>query len=271
MDSRIVQVDQLIGEAARFDASNFSFTGEDGDMRFGGADRPEWLTWKTRAINLVQAAASEGSPALALARAGFAIDTEGNYRGEFERVRSNLLQALELLKAALTDDAFGELREAHAQSKSPSLSNRVFIVHGHDEALKNEVERFLHDVGLQPVVLHRQPDQGQTVIEKFEQHGDVGYAIVLLTPDDLAFSVSQRELPEAQRPAELRARPNVLFEFGYFVGRLGRSRVCCLHKGGVSIPSDLNGLVYKSVNDSFESQAFALARELRAAGYDLKL
>ena len=271
MDSRIAQVEQLIDEATRFDARNFSFPDEDGSLTYGGPDRPEWLTWKTRVLNLVQATAAEGSPAVALAKSGVGIPTKGNYRDEFERVRGVLLKALELLKSALADDSFGELREMHAQSKSPSLSNRVFVVHGHDESLKNEVERFLHEVGLQPVVLHRQPDQGQTVIEKFEQHGDVGYAIVLLTPDDVAYSVSQRELPEAQRTIELRARPNVLFEFGYFVGRLGRPRVCCLYKGSVTIPSDLNGLVYKSVTDSFESQAFALVRELKAAGYSLIL
>lgn len=271
MDSRIQQVDQLLDEGAHFDARNFSSPDDDGGLTYGGQDSPEWLTWKTRVLNLVQAAAAEGSPALALAKTGFGIRTKGNYRNEVERAKSNLLEALALLKVALTDDSFGELRESHAESKSPLLSTRVFVVHGHDEALTNEVERFLYDVGLQPVVLHRQPDQGQTVIEKFEQHGDVGYAIVLLTPDDCAYSAAEGSLPDAQRQTELRARPNVLFEFGYFVGRLGRARVCCLHKGAVAVPSDLNGLVYKSVADSFESQAFALVRELKAAGYSLKL
>lgn len=271
MDSRLAQVTQLLEDGSRFNARNFSYPDDDGGLTFGGADTPEWLTWKTRVLNVVQGAAADDSPALALAKIGFGIHTEGNYRAEFSRVHGTLTRALELLKSALAEDSFGELRQAHSRSTSPALSNRVFVVHGHDELLKTEVERFLHDVGLEPIVLHRQPDQGQTVIEKFEQHGDVGYAIVLLTPDDVAYTVSQSALPEVQRTTELRARPNVIFEFGYFVGKLGRSRVCCLHKGAVVVPSDLHGLVYKSVNPSFESQAFALVRELKAAGYQLKL
>jgi predicted nucleotide-binding protein len=64
---------------------------------------------------------------------------------------------------------------------------------------------------------------------------------------------------------------NVIFEFGYFVGSLGRSRVCCLYKGDVVLPSDLNGLVYKKIEGSFDSQAFSIIKELKAAGYQIKL
>ena len=70
---------------------------------------------------------------------------------------------------------------------------------------------------------------------------------------------------------EERARPNVIFEFGFFVGRLGRSRVCCLYKGNVALPSDLNGLVYKKVTNSVEDQGFSLIKELRAAGYAINV
>jgi len=69
------------------------------------------------------------------------------------------------------------------------------------------------------------------------------------------------------QPTSTRARPNVIFEFGYFIGKLGRSKVCCLHKGDVVVPSDLDGLVYKNVDDSLDSQAFSIIRELKAAGY----
>jgi predicted nucleotide-binding protein len=121
------------------------------------------------------------------------------------------------------------------------------------------------------VILHRQADNGDTLIEKFEKNSDVGYAFILLTPDETAMTVDQLELPEKSRSSEFRARPNVIFEFGYFVGKLGRSRVCCLHKGDVSIPSDLAGLVYKKVNDSIDSQAYAIIKELKSAGYDIKV
>jgi predicted nucleotide-binding protein len=82
-----------------------------------------------------------------------------------------------------------------------------------------------------PVVLHREADEGATVIEKFEKHSDVGFAFILLTPDEIGYTVDQINIPEADKVIEYRARPNVIFEFGYFVGKLGRKRVCCLHKG----------------------------------------
>ena len=94
------------------------------------------------------------------------------------------------------------------------------MVHGFDSELKTDVERFRHEILLEPVVLHRQLDVGATIIEKFEQHADVRNAFVLLTPDDVAYTVDQENVPEDQRTTERRARPNVIFEFGYFVGKL---------------------------------------------------
>jgi len=74
-----------------------------------------------------------------------------------------------------------------------------------------------------------------------------------------------------KRIKEKRARPNVIFEFGYFVGKLGRNRVCCLYKGDVSLPSDLGGLIYKKILSSVEAEGFGIIKELKAAGYRLKL
>lgn len=112
-------------------------------------------------------------------------------------------------------------------------------------------------------------------IEKFEKHSDVGYAFILLTPDEIAYTVDQEDQDDEKRRKEgrkeKRARSNVIFEFGYFVGKLGRKRVCCLHKGDVALPSDLGGLVYKKVDGSLESLGFSLIKELKTAGYQLKL
>jgi predicted nucleotide-binding protein len=85
-----------------------------------------------------------------------------------------------------------------------------------------------------------------------------------MTKDQLA-------VDETDRVKESRARPNVIFEFGYFVGKLGRSKVCCLHKGDVEIPSDLAGLVYKKVDESIDAQAYAIIKELKSAGYDIRV
>jgi predicted nucleotide-binding protein len=116
-------------------------------------------------------------------------------------------------------------------------NKKVFVVHGHDEIAKTNLEIFLHEIGLEPVVIHRQADEGLTIIEKFERHSDVGYAFILLTPDEIAYIKADESKEDNERKKESRARTNVIFEFGYFVGKLGRSRVCCLYKGDVSLPS----------------------------------
>lgn len=163
--------------------------------------------------------------------------------------------------AASTAEA-GRVQTMNAEASSDS----VFIVHGHDHALKAELEVFLSEIGLNPIVLHRQPDEGLTVIEKFERHANVPFAFVLLTPDDFAYSAAEADKPEPERKVEFRARQNVVFEMGFFVGKLGRSGVCCIYKSDVALPSDLAGLVYKPVTNSIGEIGYSLIKELQAAG-----
>ena len=150
--------------------------------------------------------------------------------------------------------------------RDSKTEQKVFVVHGHDEALKNDMELFLRKIGLEPIVLHRQPDQGLTVIEKFERHSDVAFVVVLLTPDDVGYTQAESKKSESKRKIESRARQNVIFEFGYFVGKLGRKRVCCVYKEGVTVPTDISGLLYKEVKSSVDDIAWPLIQELRAAG-----
>jgi predicted nucleotide-binding protein len=138
--------------------------------------------------------------------------------------------------------------EGNSQSSTPkntkSLlpstdSRKVFIVHGHDDAAKDGVARFIDKVGLQPIILHEQANAGRVIIEKFETYSaDVSFAVVLLTPDDVGSAAANN--PQL-RP---RARQNVIMELGYFMGKLGRSRVCALHKGNVELPSDYQAVLY---------------------------
>lgn len=143
--------------------------------------------------------------------------------------------------------------------KAP-LSHKVFIVHGHDDGAREAVARFLERIGLEAIILHEQANQGRTVIEKVEAHGDVGFAVVLLTPDDEG--CKKGETPEP------RARQNVLLELGYFIGRLGRGKVCALKRGVLEIPSDFAGVVWE-VMDTNGGWKQSLARELEAAGHDI--
>jgi predicted nucleotide-binding protein len=165
---------------------------------------------------------------------------------------------------------FGERPPAAAATRetaAPVRSKRVFVVHGRDELAKANLEIFLRELGLDPVVLHRQADEGLTVIEKFEKHSDVGYAFILLTPDEIAYLAAEHARPDGERRKEFRARANVIFEFGYFVGKLGRSRVCCLHTGEVALPSDVHGMIYKKFNASLDEVAYSIIKDLKAAGY----
>lgn len=124
-------------------------------------------------------------------------------------------------------------------------SYKIFLVHGHDEAAKETVARYLEKLKLHPIILHEQPNSGRTVIEKFEKYsGDVGFAVVLLTPDDVGASNID---PTSLQP---RARQNVVLELGYFLGKLTRTRVCALYKNGVDIPSDIQGVLYIEMDKS---------------------
>ena len=141
-------------------------------------------------------------------------------------------------------------------------TNEIFVIHGRDNETKETVARFLEHLDLKPVILHEQSSRGRTIIEKFEQHAQVGFAVALLTPDDVG------ALQEDARNLKPRARQNVIFEFGYLIGRLGRNRVCALTKGDVEIPSDYDGVVYIPLDDA-GGWKIELVKELKDAEIDV--
>jgi predicted nucleotide-binding protein len=146
----------------------------------------------------------------------------------------------------------------HAIAQQREFS-KIFIVHGHDDGSREAVRAFLLHLGFEPIVLHAQPNKGRTIITKFrEEAAGVGFAVVLMTPDDLGKAKSAADLNP-------RARQNVVFELGFFIGELGPERVAALVKGGVERPSDFDGVVYIDLDDHGAWQMM-LARELRAAG-----
>ena len=145
-----------------------------------------------------------------------------------------------------------------------ALGNKAFVVHGHDEGARESVARFLEKLKIQTIILHERASGGRTIIEKLEHNSDVDFAIVLLTPDDSGAVAS------AGDKFNPRARQNVILELGHFVGKLGRSRVCALHKGSVELPSDFLGVVYVPMDEG-GAWRLVLARELRAAAFDVDL
>jgi predicted nucleotide-binding protein len=194
-----------------------------------------------------------------------------------------------------------------AKQKPSKASQRphkdIFIVHGRDHTPMKELKTMLLEFGLNPVVLHEQPSGSRTIVEKLEKYSRVGFAFVLLTPDDAGYcQYEKRVLSEdyarrirltlqrlrtlVKKEHELsvaaamkgfvevlrgRARQNVVFEFGYFVGLLDRDRVCCLYKGDVELPSDMHGIIYISYKQTLSEVKDEITKELKAAGYKLNV
>jgi predicted nucleotide-binding protein len=159
--------------------------------------------------------------------------------------------------------------KAHLLNGAPTVTtdtgpvdkSKVFIVNGHDEAPRETLARFIEKQGLEAVILHEQANGGMTIPEKLIKHGNVGFAVVLLTPDDVGRAKNATE----DKP---RARQNVILELGYFVGRLGRDKVCALLKDDIEMPTDYVGVAYVKW-DNAGAWKMQLAKELDEAGYDI--
>lgn len=161
------------------------------------------------------------------------------------------------------------LADTVARAAVPAVArgrtNKVFVVHGHDEAARESVARFLERMGLEAVILHEQATGGRTIVEKLEHYAEVDFAVVLLTPDDIG-GVKASKLDKLQA----RARQNVILELGFFVGKLGRKHVCALYRGPLELPSDYLGVGYVSLDDG-GGWRLQLAKELRGAGFSVDM
>jgi predicted nucleotide-binding protein len=170
-----------------------------------------------------------------------------------------------LLRARPIVPFLREEQSAAVRPPDPKNAKRVFIVHGHDDALKNAVSRIVDRLGLEPIILHEQPNKGRTIIEKFLAYSDVGFAIVLLTPDDVGAKTGTST--DLFQP---RARQNVILELGFFLGRLGRERVAALYDPSVEMPSDYSGVLFVPYDDQ-GIWALHLSKEMKAAGLPVDL
>lgn len=148
-----------------------------------------------------------------------------------------------------------------SESKKPKTKN-VFVVHGSDLHARDELVNILKkEFKLKPIILMDKPHQGKTIIEKFEKNSlNVGYAFIILTPDDEGYSLRKKEKPKS------RARENVILELGYFIGKLGRENICCLKKEKTNIPSDLHGIGYVSFKESIKEAFLDIKNELESTG-----
>ena len=185
------------------------------------------------------------------------LTAEGDaYRGFLQALREEILEhpdassSVPIVASTVNPPADTSLR---VDSKA------VFIVHGHDEANMLRLEKLMRDHwDLEAIILKFEPGKGRTLIEKFEEEaGRARFAIVLITPDDLI---------ETEEGVYTQARPNVVFELGWFYGRMGRQSVCILSKSGTKLHSDLDGINRVDFNDSVDEAVLEIETELSSAG-----
>jgi predicted nucleotide-binding protein len=182
-----------------------------------------------------------------------------------------------------------------------AVANKIFIVHGREHEPVKELKTVLIELGFNPIVLHEQSSRGMTIIEKLEKYSDVGFAFTILTPDDYGFDKEQARkligsavgkadyssedyhnwsksnkiavvslMDKLIESLKERARQNVILEFGYFMGKLSRKKICCLYKGNIELPSDMLGICYVHFNESINEVKDVIIKELRDAGYQIK-
>jgi predicted nucleotide-binding protein len=153
--------------------------------------------------------------------------------------------------------------EAEAQPAA-AVNRTVFVVYGHDNKAKSELEAMLRRWDIDPLILDQLPSEGQTLIEKLEKYAgqDVRFAVVLATPDDEGFAKGKED------ERKFRARQNVVLELGLLLAKLGRPRVAILLKDQAKMepPSDIHGLIYIPFVDSVEDAKVTLAKEMAKQG-----
>lgn len=174
------------------------------------------------------------------------IVVSGMDRGIFyKRFESGKNELINLINVMLEDLSLGEILEnsdsKNKNNKSQEISDKIFIVHGHNEEMKQSSARFLEKIDLKPIILHEQPNKGRTIIEKFSDYSDVSFAIILISADDIAYAKNDKI-----ENANFRARQNVILELGFFLGKIGRENVVVIYEDGekIEIPSDYQGVLY---------------------------
>ena len=186
------------------------------------------------------------------------VDNSANgygLRRNYDKIRSSYAVLMNRVKKGTTNNT---------ENLSQQYSNKIFIVHGHDEVMKLSVARFLDSLGFESIILHEQVNSGRTIIQKLlDEIRDVSFAIVLYSPCDKGRGAKENEL----KP---RARQNVVFEHGLLIGKLGTKRVCCLHSGNVEMPSDNDGVLYVSYDEA-GAWKLQLAKEMKVTGLSVDM
>ena len=182
-------------------------------------------------------------------------------REQMDRYRERMTISVNRLEEIHNElELIPEQHSAASSERVDVIGNQVFMVHGRDLYAAESIARAVEKLGLEAIILHEKPDEGRTIIEKLEALAkNASFAIVLFTPDDVG------NLDKTDSKPNPRARQNVIFELGYFIGKLGRERVHSIYKGEVESPSDIDGILYIRMDEPGAWKQ-KLAQEMESAG-----
>ncbi len=247
---------------------------------YEGEESAEFKTWHRRTLKFLSNLFGEKSDeAIDFKETSYSPsvlslddDIDGEYYNSYMATLKNIKTTLqsymddaiekdnENTQIVIKDDKIGTYIETEVNKKS---NNKVFIVHGHDDLMLSETENLICKLELEPIILKNQANGGlSTIIEKFEDSSDVSFAIVLFTSDDIGYKKGD------DKNAKTRARQNVVFELGYFAGKLGRKNVSIINNGVEELPSDIQGVVYTPNEAGWK---YKIADELKKAGLNVDM
>jgi predicted nucleotide-binding protein len=244
-------------EALILEARDLRFKDNSEEGRFGtfGKVGPKFRQWFKSSETIIYENAGVFSEAWKKFENFDVEKINGNFSDVFDEIKTGIVDILRTLVVKIENES-----NISREVSVVTSNNEIFIVHGHNDLVKQTIARTLSKLGLEPIILHERPDGGKTIIEKFEQNiSNIGFAIILLTNDDEGKAKIETDY-------KARARQNVIFEMGYFIGKLGRDRVFLLLEHNVEKPGDLDGIVYTPI-DTHDGWKLKLVKELKAAGY----
>lgn len=227
---------------------------------------PEFVTWHTKAERFIRNKYGDGIEFRDFSSITFTLMlyTFTETRKDYVRACKGGLEQTKAIFKAYLEEMEDEINDANEENidldKIKSNFSKVFIVHGHDGELKESVARMIERQGIEAIILNEKANRGLTIIEKFEENSDSAAAICLFTADDIAKSKEESDY-------KVRARQNVVFETGYFMGKLGRQNVIMLADNDIEIPSDLSGVVYTN-NQYWQIE---ILKELNEIGYNIDM
>ncbi|NCA66840.1 MAG: hypothetical protein EOM87_02105 [Clostridia bacterium] len=228
-------------------------------------ESPDFITWKTRFRRFLEKKYGKESDELSqFYSIRFSpydyYSTEEQYiilcKTGLEEAKATFKVYLEELNEDVTTKGEALKQITFEEQNKKSDYSKIFIIHGHDEALKQLVARIIERQRIEAIILSEKVNQGKTIIEKIEANSNVGGAISLFTADDVGKASEETE-------EKARARQNVVLETGYFMGKLGREHVVIIAAQGIELPSDLQGIIYIDKSN----WQLNLLKELKSIGY----